>query len=119
MNSTGSRGWKYIDFSATCTISGLDSQNSSHKVLNISGTPTLILRKDLVDYCLEFLAFKMGFTGQVADIALHWSEDEWRYHSNKVYRKSLDEDYNAVSNVIRSFKDTYNLANDQQKKISY
>lgn len=109
MDSIGSRGWKPINYSSTCNISGVNNKLSLHTFE--LDYPHIIVRVDLVNYCYEYLSYKFGVTGDIKDLALCWSKDEWWYHQNKVYRDDLLEDYKTTKQVIERFKNTFDKAN--------
>ena len=113
MEPSGSRGWESIDYPQTCLISGLDVTKNYHILFDNSKAPCIVLNGRLADYCLEYLNFKIGYVGQPEDIAIKWSEDEWRYNSGKVFRRSILEDYQTTTNILDRFDSTLKRVDEQ------
>jgi len=110
--NVGSRGYDIIDYSGTCSISGVAFNRALHLLKNNQ----VIAREDFVRFCFEFLSYKFGLT-EINNVALKWSEDEWEYPNTKVYRSDISHDILAASNVLKEFHT--NFKKSDAEKISY
>lgn len=113
MLEVGSRGYQEINYKESSLISGVDYNIPMH----IFKDNTIIVRSDLINFCVEYMTYKFGFTGNPIDVALVWSVDTWKYPNDKVCRDSLDNDTNSAFRIISSFKDNFLKSN--AKKINY
>lgn len=111
----GSRGYEYINFKETCTISGVNRDFPIHPFRMADGNHHVILRADFVDYIYPYLAYRFGITGNDNSIVLRWSSDEWKYHSDMVYR-NLFKDYRTTLRTLAVFEDNF-LKADAHKII--
>ena len=115
MKEVGSRGYNVIEYKDTCVLSGVNLQLPAH--IFVDDLYTVILRADFVDYCFGYLSYKFAVANEVKDLALLWSDDEWKFSNNKVYRDTLNQDFRTVTRTLAYFEK--NFLKSDAKKIIY
>lgn len=104
----GSRGFTHQDYNAICATSGVDCSVPVHFFMD----DQILLRKDFVDYCYEYLSYKLGVTERT-DMVLVWTSKEDRFPT-RVYT-DLHWDYVVTSRILNVFKQNF----DKSEKVQY
>jgi len=118
LKPSGSRGYLIINFKDTCLISGVDRIGPMYwfRPSNVESFHTIV-RSDFVDYCYGYLSYKFGLTNRDNDVVLRWSDDEWKFANDRVYRNTLLQDCKSTVKILDCFKE--NFLKSDAKKINY
>lgn len=96
----GSRGFDFIDFAGICSLSGTTVEIPLHAFKD-----SLILREDFVDFCCDFLSYKINL-GDKKDIVITWTSDSKIYDS-EVYSKTVNDDFENTLKILNVFCANY------------